>query len=355
MAGSSLVGTLMQPLIDKYEPDTLDHNELRFSRYGAWNLTQEMSDMIESILSPKNKELAVKSFGNVVKIPVVDFKNVNIGNTRSCTIADSENVSHLIQLNFATYSFGFTMYPSQYYNNYVEYESDWQRKMNASLLAFAAALDSGARNNFELNINSYFPANILAYYPQIANAFQVPNAGKEDFFNQFQAIMMEMDYYDQIHILGSTSLLPLVNRLKNQSSQNAINESFQLDPWKWNTSNRVTNNTGIASTVYGIPAGQVATINRNDPDAIAGYKVGGGDRPLIEWTETYLPVVGLKVGSYYRNDCADASALNSGTVGLTRTLKESFEFSTDICFVNAYNSDPSGRFSPIVKAEISQS
>jgi hypothetical protein len=351
----SLVATLMQPLINKYEPGTLDKNELRFSRYGAWNLQQEMSNMPGGILTPKNKELAVKSFGNVVKIPVTDYKSVTIGNTRSCTISDSENTSHLISLNFATYSFGFTMYPSQYYNNYVEYAADWQRKMDFCLLSFAATLDTASRNSIELGINSYWPANILSYYPQIGNALQVSQTQKDDFFNQFQAIMMEMDYYDQIHILGSTSLLAMVNRLKNQSSQNAVNQSFQLDPWKWNTSNRVTNAANIESTVYGIPAGQLATINRNDPDAIAGYKVGGGDRPAVEWREVYLPVVGLKVGSYYRNDCADASALQSGTTGLTRTLKESFEFSTDVCFMNAYNSDSATRFSPVVKAQISRS
>lgn len=350
----SLVASLMQPLINQYEPDTLDKNELRFSRYGAWNLFQEMSTMAGSVLTPKNRDLAVKSFGNVVKIPVTDYKAVTIGNTRSCTIADSENTSHLISLNFATYSFGFTMYPSQYYNNYVDYQADWQRKMNFALLAFAAALDTAGRNNIETNINSYFPANILAYYPQIGNALQVNQAQKDDFFNNLGAIQMEMDYVDQTHILGSTSLLPMVNRLKNQGSQNATNQSFQLDPWKWNTSNRVTNAALMQSTVYAIAAGQIATINRNDPDAIAGYKVGGGDRPLIEWGETYLPVVGLKVGSYYTNGCADASALQAGTTGLTRTLKESFEFSTDICFVNNYNSDPTTRFNPILKAEISQ-
>ncbi len=351
----SLVGSLVQPLINKYEPDGLDRNELRFSRYGGWNLHQEMTKMPESILTADNDAMVKKAFGNTVKIPVIDYKNVTISNTRSCTISDSENTSHLISLTLATYSFAFTCYPSQYYNNYVAYETDWQKKMNYGILALAAVLDTAARNNVDTNINQYFPTNILNYYGQIGNAFQVSQAQKDDFFNQLQAIAMEMDYYDQLHILGSTSLLPLVNRLKNQSSQNAVNQSFQLDPWKWNTSNRITNNTNIQSTIYAIPAGQVAVTNRNDPDAIAAYKIGAGERPYKEWGEVYVPVVGMKMGFYHANDCADASGLQSGTTGLTRTLKESFEFSTDVCFMTGYNSSPTTLYSPAIKAEISNS
>ena len=209
----SMVGSLVQPLINKYEPDGLDRNEYRQSRYGALAMTQEFTKMQESILTAKNEELVKKSFGNTVKIPVIDYNaGLTISNTRSCTISGPEDTSHLISLSFATYAISFTMVPAQYFNNYVDYEAAFQKKLTARLLLLASALDSACRNNIDTNINSYFPPNMLNYYGQIGNAFQVSQAQKDDFFNNLTAILMEADYYNEPHILGSTSLLPLVAR-----------------------------------------------------------------------------------------------------------------------------------------------
>ena len=350
----SMVGSLVQPLINQYEPDGLDRNEYRISRYGALAKTQEFTKSPMSILTPKNDELVKKSFGNTVKIPVIDFNSgLTVSNSRSCTITGPEDTSHLISLSFATYAISFTMVPAQYFNNYVDYATAFQKKLTARLMLLASTLDTACRNNIDTNVNAYFPPNILNYYGQIGNAFQVSQAQKDDFFNNLTAMMMEADYYTDTHILGSTSLLPLVNRLKNQSSQNATNQSFQLDPWKWSTSNRITNNANVQSTIYAIPEGQFAITSRLDPDAIAGEKIGGGDRPIQQWGRQYLPIVGMEFGYYNTNNCSDQSALQSGTTGLTRTLLEGWEFSLDICLMAAYNSSPTTLFSPCFKAEIS--
>lgn len=344
----SLVETLMQPLRSKYTAKTMDKNEMRFSRYGAWDFFQNQTALGTGILTPEVKQLIKGSMGNTVKVPVLDAEDVVISNTRSCTVADSENTSKLVTLTFVTYSFGFTMTPSQHYNNDVAYEQDFQRKLEKYLLKFAATLDTAAVNKLNTDKNQYFPADLLAYYSQSGNALQVADADKNDFYNNLEAIMNTMDYYDRINIIGSTSSKPLVNRLDAQGAGNGINEAFQLGGYAWNYTNRIVNNEGVSATVYAVPDGYVAVENRNDPDARAGSRVGTSK----EWSEVQVPIVNMLMGSYYYEDCANKSALNAGTAHLTRTKLEGFEWSTDVCYVTAYNSDPAARYSPILKAEM---
>lgn len=340
----------MQPLRSKYAPKTLDKNELRFSRYGAWDFFQRQTRLSNSIMTPEVRALIKRSPGNSIQVPVLDAEDVVISNVRTCTVAASENTSKLVTLTFVTYAFGFTMIPAQHQNNDVSYQADFDTKLNKYLLKFAATLDSAAASNLNTNKNIYFPTDITTYYPQVGNALQVTQAQRDDFFNQLESIMQTMDYYERVNIVASTSLGAMVRRLGAQGAGNAENLAFQFDPYAWNFSNRITNGAGIQSTLYAVPDGYVAVNNRNSYDAVNGSSVGNG---LKVWSEVDMPVVNLRMGSYYYEDCADMSALHAGTAHLTATKVEGFQWSTDVVFMNAYNSAPATRYSPILKTEIS--
>lgn len=347
----SLVQTLMQPLRTQYM-GSLDKNEARSSRYGAWDFFNEDSRRPDSIFDTDIRAKIKQSFGNSVVIPVLDAKTVAIGNTRSCTIADDENTSKLVTLTFATYAFGFTMYPSQYKNNDIKYQQDFTRKLKYYLNQFAAVLDNQAIATLEAAKNQFW-TGIDAYYPQVANALQVSNAEKEDYYNNLQAIMETMDFYGKPHIISSTTGSPMVRRLVNQGAGNSINEQFQLSPYEWHWTNRIPNALGIASTQYAVQEGTCALETRIDPDSEAGASVGS----QIQWAKVNVPLPntphGIEMGSLYREDCSDASALHAGTAGLTATKKESFQWSVDIVLSTAYNSAPAARYNPIIKTEIS--
>ena len=345
----TLVATLTQSLRSSYAPKTLDKNERRGSRYGAWNFYQEQTRLRNSVITPEVNSLIKRSQGNTVQIPVFDAETVTIGNTRSCTVVDSENTSKLVTLTFATYSFAFTMTPAQHGNNDINYQQDFDRKLEKYLQQFASVLDTASVNNLSVNKNQLFDAALTSYYPALAGALQVTQAEKNDFYNNLEAIQETMDFYGKVNIISSTSGKPLVNRLDAQGAQNGVNEAFQLGGYDWNFTNRLLNGAGVQSTLYAVTDGQVAVENRNDWDAVNGSRVGNHKI----WDEVQMPIVNLKMGSYYYEDCADRSALTSGTTALTRTKLEGFEFSTDIVFVNAYNSAPVTRYSPILKAEIS--
>ncbi len=342
----ALANTLTQSLRSKY-PNNFDKNEQRLSRYAAWDFFKKDTKVPGTIFTPDILQNIKNSFGNSVVIPVIDGEDVAIGNVRSCTVVDSENTSKLVTLTFVTYSFGFTMFPAQHYNNDIKYQADYDRKLKKYLVKLAATLDTQCISTLEAAKCQALAATV-GFYPEVADALQVTQAQKNDFFNNAESILHTLDFYDTPHVIANTALGSLWRRLDNQGSNNGTNESFQLPPFTPWMTNRIANGVGVQITGYLVQEGTCATENRNDPDAIMGSKVG----TQMQWEEVQMPIVDLKMGSFYREDCTDASGLQAGAAGLTRTKKESFEFSTDVCFQTSYNRDITTLPNPIVKFEI---
>lgn len=346
----SLVATRMQSLRTSY-PNGFDKNELRYSQLGAFEFFKKDSANSSGIFSSDVKAKIKQSFGNDVIIPVLDAEEVTIGNVRSCTIADDENTSALVTLTFATYAFGFTMTPSRHFNNDVSYQADFDRKLRKYVDKFGRLLDLQCISTLE-NAKNQLSTGLSNFYTFSGGALQVDDDEKEDFYNNLETIMRTMDFYGKTNIVTSTSGMPMVNRLKNQGAGNSINEQFQLAGYEWYSSNRIANDGGVKSTLYAVQDGSVAIETRVDPDAMAKRVIGDPNNPVKEWGTTVLPDIGLEVGTFYTQDCADRSNMDASTTGLRRTLQEGYEFSVDVVFATAYNSDIAGRYQPILKAEI---
>jgi hypothetical protein len=61
----------------------------------------------------------------------------------------------------------------------------------------------------------------------------------------------------------------------------------------------------------------------------------------------------MDLGVFYQADCTDASALQAATLAkFTNTKIESWQFSVDVFYLKAYNSDIANKYSGILKAEI---
>jgi hypothetical protein len=344
----SLVNTLMQSLRTQY-PNNLDKNEMRVSEYGAYDFFRQDTNNPNGIMDAETRENIKKSFGNSVVVPVLDAPDVTIGNVRSCTIPDKENTSNLVTLTFATYAFGFTMYPAQYYNNDVKYQADFDRKLTAYLLKFAETLDALCVNVLETNKNTY-AGNLAAYYPFTSSSLQIADDEKNDLFNNLNTITREMNWIGKPNIITSYGLFPVVERMRNQGSGNATNDAFQLSGYQnFYASRNITVPGGARAVFYAAENGSVAIENRNDPDAILGHRIGDH----MVWEEVDVPIVNLRMASFYREDCTDARNLHSGTANLNRTKKEGFEWSTDIVTMVAYNSDTTNTHQPILKGTLS--
>lgn len=355
VAEATLFNTLIQPLRAQYAPDKFDKNELRESRYGALRFFQEESRM-RPLFDQQTIANIQKSYNSTVQIPVLDTENIVVSSpyARTCALVDSENSSAIVALTFASYGWGFTMTPATHENNDIKRQTDFDRKMKKYLIAYADALDTLAINQLETDKNQYFPAELVAYYAELAGALQVAQASKDDFYNQLDAIFQTMDFYDGVHIISSTKHMPMVRRLSNQGASNDVNDGFQFQggqirPWNWWPTNRVTNGAGVESTLFAVNQGSVFMANRNDHDA--RLKSSVGTHKL--WGEEMMPIADQLMGTFYQEDCGDRSAIaGAATAGNTRSKVEGYEISTDVVVATAYNSDPANRYNPILKAEV---
>lgn len=346
----SLAATLTQGYRSSYA-NRLDKNEQRSSNYGAFQLFKNQTASATGIIDAETMALIKRSFGNTVSIPVVNYQDVSIGNIRTCAIRTGGPTSALVSVTFVTYSFGFGMYPAQFYNNDVRYQEVFNKNMRAYEIKLAAALDSAAIAKLESARNTYFPASITgSYYANTGSALQVPQASQAQFFNMIPSIMETMDFNGGLSDVTTPFAMAKIRNWAAQGQGNQTNLAFQFGGVDYYSSNRITNNAGVADTHYLVADDSVAIVSRLDPDALAGSVVGGGQKT---WSVERVPLIDMDMALYYNEDCTNAAAIQSaGTEGLTRTKVESFEYSFDVAFITAYNSRPSADFTPIIKAEL---
>ena len=257
---ATLINTLMQPLRSQYAP-RFDKNELRESRYGALRFYQEESSA-RPIFDQETINNIMKSYGNSVVVPVLDAQTVTVSNTyaRTCAIVDSENTSDLVTLTFASYGWGFSMTPATHFNNDIAYQTDFDRKLKKYLVQYATELDNLCIASLEADKNQ-LATGLTDYYAIVAGALQVPQAEKDDFYNQIESLMSSIDFYETAHIIASTKHMPVIRRDMNQGGSNSINQSFQFSgggsqesgvqvrPFNWWPTNRVSDGAAVESTM----------------------------------------------------------------------------------------------------------
>lgn len=348
---SNLVATLTQDYISDYIP-SLDKFEQRASEYGALNLFKAQSAGAGSILDPQVKANIERSFSNTIKIPVINYKDVSIGSARTCALQTDGLVSALVTVTAVTYAFGFAMFPMQHYENFISYQTAFNRAMTAGLQKLASTMDSASVAVLEANKNQYWPQAILDYYAVTGDALQVPQAEKNDFYNRAASIMGTMDMPSSgIDVVTNHIGMADVRRVAAQGQANSSNLQFQLLGYTWWPTARILNGSGtIESTGYMVSPGSVALASRNSPDAKARTRIHEN-----KYWDIFpnAPLVGLDLDVYYQADCTDASAVQaSGMSKYTQTSVQSFQFSVDVFYLKFYNSAPTTTYSPIVKFEI---
>ena len=353
----SLVNSVLNPLRTDYQ-GRFDKYEQRASRYGGWEMFVRQNNMPDSIWNDDALNKIKASFGaSSIQLPVIDGEDVAIGNIRSCTVADSENTSQLVTLTFVTYAWGFTMTPAQHAQNSIGYDQDFSKKMKKYLVKLQSVLDASAVAQLETDKNQFYTADMTNIYPVVADAMRVPQAEKNDLYNQASVIMEIMDFFGpEYGVIASTNHKALVKRYSSQGEGNSSNEAFQFDPYVFGYTNRITNGAGVESTAYVVNESSLAVQNRNDVDSIMGNSTGSG----YAWEEVDLPMIigpdgsPLKVGSLYYDTCSNAIAdlgfANGGHSEASK--KELYMFSTDMVFATAYNSDRVNTHSAIQKFEV---
>lgn len=341
----SLVATRLQNW--RVRNPELDRNMTRPSEYGALDFFIMQTDAPNGIISNELKQRAFDSIGNTVQVPVINYDgDVTVANTRSCVIADDENTSALYTVVWTTYAVGFTMVPTLYHNNEIDYQHDFERKMEKVCRALAGALDTAAVAALAANKTQVF--GDLLNYTQSGNVVQVPFQMATEILGDLNPMMRANDFPETIHLIGNAGVDSLIRKLAQHDIYNDVNKRMEYDNKIIHYSNRVTNESGKYGTVYAVADGNVGVLTRVDREALRRARAN-----FHEWDIVRLPYIDLPVGSHYYTAVGDQSNIaGDASADMVCNVKEYFGFSVDVAFVVAYNSNPSAVSSPIIKAEI---
>lgn len=316
----------------------LDKFEYRPSRYGALDCFMEQSNDPTGILTPEIKEKARASIGNILETPVIDYDGaINIGNTRELVIADSENTSKMVTINFATYAFGFTITPAMYMNNEISMQRDFETKLMKYVYKLGQKLDTDALAAIAAAKTAVINNALL--YDKTGNTINAKWSERENILGDLNVIMGANDFYGQLHLIGDAGLESIVKKLAQKDIYNSVNKRNEYSDKIFHFTNHITAAPTKYAQGYAVMGGSLGMLTRFERDCLLGTVSGDGH----EWGIATLPLLNLPCGTYFYDSVGNYSAIaGDATSDMTRTRKEHYGFAVDIAFVTAYNSKPSG-------------
>lgn len=327
----------------------LDKFEYRSSRYGALNAFMVQSEDPTGILTEELKQKARTSIGNKLETPVIDYDaGITISDTRTLTIADSENTSKMFQITFATYAWGFTIAPAMYMNNEIGIQKDFETKFMKYLYAFAKKLDEAALAELAASKTNVLKNKLLYdFSPYAVNAKWTE---RENVFGDLEVMMGANDFYGQLHIVGDPGVESIMRKLQQHGLYNDVNKQNEFGTKIVHLTNNIATTDGKYAQGYAVNAGSLGMLTRFERDCLLGTVSGDGH----EWGIATLPLLNMPVGTYFYDSVGNYNTIaGAATDDMTRTRKEHYGFAVDVAFLSAYNSSRSTLASPILAFNIS--
>lgn len=327
----------------------MDKFEYRPSRYGALNAFMVQSEDPTGILTEELKQKARTSIGNTLETPVINYDGtISIGNTRSVTIADSENTSKMVQITFTTYSWGFTIAPAVYMNNEIGIQKDFETKFMKYLYAFAKKLDETAIAALAAAKTQVLKNQLL--YDFSTEAVNAKWSERENIFGDLEVMMGANDFSGQLHIIGDPGVESIMRKLEQHGLYNDVNKQNEFGTKIVHLTNNIAATEGKYAQGYAVNAGSLGMLTRFERDCLLGTVSGDGH----EWGIATLPLLNMPVGTYFYDSVGDYNTIaGDATADMTRTRKEHYGFAVDVAFLTAHNSAPSTLASPILAFNIS--
>lgn len=327
----------------------MDKFEYRASRYGALDAFMVQSEDPTGILTEELKEKARTSIGTTLQTPVIDYDaDISIGDTRTLTIADSENTSRFIDITFATYAWGFTVTPAMYMNNEISIQRDFNTKMMKYVYKFAQKLDEAALAVLAANKTKVLKNPLL--YSAAAGEVNAKWTERENVFGDLEVMMGANDFYGQLHIVGDPGVQSIMKKLQQHGLYNDVNKQNEFGNKIVHLTNNLAAASGKYAQGYAVNAGSLGMLTRFERDCLLGTVSGDGH----EWGIATLPLLNMPVGTYFYDSVGDYSSIaGDATKDMVRTRKEHYGFAVDVAFITAYNSDPAKNASPILAFNVS--
>jgi len=340
----SLIATLAQEF--RAQSPTFGSNEFRPMRAGCLDVFQKQTNGIGSFITDDLRQKAALSMGRDVKIPYINYKDVTIRSNRPLVIADDENTSGFYTVTWTTFAYGFTMYPRQHFTNDVDYQQDFNGKMNAMLVKMTSAIEGSARTAIDA-AKTQVIAEVTGGHTFAANVVSETAANlKESYIQADLEPMMNSNDFDgmQMDILGNQGFLAVLRRMEGFSDFNTENKTLQFMGKDYHFSNAIANAADKAATGYAIAPGTLGMLTRVEPDSLFRTTLPDGH----EWGTIVMPGLGIEFGTYGYTKAVDVSGNANVSSNLTRTVQQAFDFAVDIAWVTKWNSDRATIPSPVI-------
>lgn len=327
----------------------LDKFEFRPSRYGALNAFMVQSNDPTGILTDELKEKAKASIGNILETPVLNYDgDVTIGDTRTLTIADSENTSKMLQITFTTLSWGFTIAPAMYMNNEVKIQKDFETKMMKYIYKVAEKMDEMALATLAANKSKIVKNPLL--YTNAAGQISAKWTERENIWTDLEVMQAANDFYGQLHIVGDAGVDSIMKKIAQKGLYNEVNKQNEFAGKIVHLTNHLAKAEGKFAQGYAVMGGSLGLLTRFERDCLLGTVSGDGH----EWGIATLPLLNMPVGTYFYDSVGDYSGIGGeATADMKRTRKEHYGFAVDVAFITAYNSNPETLAGPILGFDIS--
>lgn len=329
----------------------LDKYVYRPSRYGALDVFIQQSNDPAGILTEELKQKARTSIGNILETPVIDYDAaINISNTRTLTIADSENTSRMVQIEFTTYAFGFTIAPAMYMNNEISIQKDFETKLMKYIYKLAQELDKAALAKLAAEKTKVIKNPLL--YKSAEGTISAKWTERENIFGDLDPIMAANDFFGQLHIVGDAGVESIMRKLAQHGLYNDVNKQNEFGNKIVHLTNNLPLGTNKYAQGYAINSGSLGFMTRFERDCLLGTVSGDGH----EWGIATLPLLNIPCGTYFYDSVGDYKDIaGTATEDMVRTRKEHYGFAVDVAFLTSYNSSSSsGTFaSPIIAFDIS--
>lgn len=337
----SLVNTRLQNIRAK---SNIDKYEFRPSRYGALNAFMVQSEDPTGILTEELKEKARTSIGNILETPVIDYDaDITIGNTRELTIADSENTSQMVQINFATFAWGFTVTPALYMNNEIGIQRDFETKMKKYIFKFAEVLDKACIAKLEATKTKILKEKLT--YDFTGNKVGVNWDQRNSFMADLNILQSGNDFFGTQHVITNGGVESILKQLQQHGLYNDVNKQNEYNDKIIHLTNFLANAEGDAGSGYVVNSGSLGMLTRFERECLLNTVSGDGH----EWSIDTLPYIGMPCGTYFYDSVGNFSTLaGAASADMVRNRKEHYGFAVDIAFITAYNSAPDTLASPII-------
>lgn len=341
----SLLATRMQKLRAN---SNLDKNEHRASVVGGYNMFNMMTADPNGIISPDLEAKAAASVGRDLEVPVINYDDgITIGNTKTLTIADSENTSAMYAVTFATFAWGFTSTPALFMNNEIGEQRDFEVKFNKYVNKLAKELDDVAITALNTDKTQVFADSLN--YTVIADTVVADWDQRENVIGDINYVMAANDHYGDIHLLGNAGTQSVISKLAQKGLYNSENKQMEYGDKVLHFSPRLANGVGEYANMIAVQGGSLGILKRFERESVLGTEMPDG----TTWGIENIPLLDLPVGTYFYTKAVDGSGLaGESSADMTRVVKNHYGFAVDLAFVTCYNSDQTTIANPIVKASV---